>query len=103
MSSHASVEPNSMRWSRVVGIALGWTKAMFLAVTMLVFVMQSVGGTQYRAGESIAGGFAVAALLFLLVFVGPTLVLAHRGRWIGLSLALLLVPGVLLLPALGLL
>ncbi len=99
MSSHASVETSPMRWSRVVALGLGWTKALLLSVTMLVFFVQSIGGTQDRAGEAMAGGFPFAALLYILVLVVPALVLAHRGRLIGVSLALLLVPGVLLLPA----
>ncbi|HEV2605246.1 MAG TPA: hypothetical protein VGU24_16460 [Microvirga sp.] len=82
-----------------MALGLGWTKALLLSVTVLVFFVQSIGGTQDRAGEAMAGGFAVAALLYLFVVVVPALVLAHRGRLIGVSLALLLVPGVLLLPA----
>ncbi len=99
MSSRTSREPNPLRWSRVAAIALGWTKALLLSVMMLVFFVQSIDGTQDRAGEAMAGGFAFAALLYLLVVVVPALVLAHRGRLIGVSLALLLMPGVLLLPA----
>jgi hypothetical protein len=82
-----------------VALGLGWTKALLLSVTVLVFFVQSIDGTQDRAGAAMAGGFAVAALLYLLIVVVPALVLAHRGRLIGGSLALLLVPGVLLLPA----
>ncbi len=39
------------------------------------------------------------ALIYLAVLVAPALLLAYRGRMLGLSLALLLVPDGLLLAA----
>jgi hypothetical protein len=104
MSSPVSFEPDpSPQWGRVAAISLGWFKGAVLSVTALMFFLESISRSQDPAGRGMAGGFFLAALLYLLVFVVPALVLAHRNRLIWLSLAMLLVPDALLLPAISLL
>lgn len=99
MSREASHAPSSERWGRTAAISLGWLKGMLAAVTAVFFFMTSISSSQDPAGRGMAGGFFLAALLYLLVCVVPALVLAHRGRLVGLSLAWLLVPDLLLLLA----
>lgn len=89
----------SEQWGRVAAISLGWLKGMLVGVTALLVLVTSISSSQDPAGRGMAGGFFLAALIYLLACVVPALVLAHRSRLVGVSFALLLVPDLLLLLA----
>jgi hypothetical protein len=87
------------RLRRLITLGLAWLKTAMCVAAASVALNQNFGNDP--AGRGLAGGLAMMVFGYWLLFVLPPLLLAWKGRWIGVGFALLTLPDVVLVLVLG--
>ncbi len=91
-------EPSEHPRMRIIGLALAWIESGLIVLAAIA--VSALGGGQDPAGQGfLFGGFVIGGLYWLAVIL-PAFLLLRRatGRRVALGFALLLGPGLILVP-----